>query len=550
MPSTDSKGAISESTTASPIIRTPPGSLLPPLTTSHLPYEIMTAIFEALIHLDPTGHDTVVTRIPFPSEPRDTTSPNLGWIRVTHVCKLWRHIALSYSYLWRYISFSLGEEWTAHMFARSKSAPISVNSVVSYSFCKLTPRARDLVILHIPHTSRLSLNGADTTTREIVNALNFPAPLLNRLEITFPSGAEYMQASTSDPLPPNFLGGDAPLLRHLALHYDANPWTSPILTNLVSLDLRSQDEVPTDTPPSLEEVLDALGRMKNLERLTLAHVLPLNKPIPLHITVTLPYLHSLNLQGGAAECDGLVQRLQFPDSARVTIVMGYAVGDTQADFMSFLPIAAAAMCLRREQDDPTPRPIMLLESNGYNAVALKVSRDHHSFQHLPDIDFKIFCWSFIGPQNAATPLARMACDTFILESLQELTISFGGPQLADVCAALWQSISRRAPRLWHVVTGGLLGVELCAALGTEPASFMPALSCLELTNTGFDVQRLDSRSGQTFDLNDALPRWLEARSITHIPLEILCLRGCRESIECAARLEEVVDLLDDGGSDE
>ncbi|KAI0047443.1 hypothetical protein FA95DRAFT_1471724, partial [Auriscalpium vulgare] len=48
----------------------------------------------------------------------------LGWIRATHVCRRWRHVALAYNSLWTHISSELGPYWTDTFLERSKPLPV------------------------------------------------------------------------------------------------------------------------------------------------------------------------------------------------------------------------------------------------------------------------------------------------------------------------------------------------------------------------------------------------------------------------------------------
>ncbi|KAF8971186.1 hypothetical protein BDZ97DRAFT_1619311, partial [Flammula alnicola] len=49
----------------------------------------------------------------------------LEWVRVTHVCKWWRDVALNASWLWTDIALA-SRRWADEMFARSKEAPLTI----------------------------------------------------------------------------------------------------------------------------------------------------------------------------------------------------------------------------------------------------------------------------------------------------------------------------------------------------------------------------------------------------------------------------------------
>ncbi|KAI0277169.1 hypothetical protein BGY98DRAFT_901925, partial [Russula aff. rugulosa BPL654] len=78
---------------------------------SGLPPEILARVFHVLVHEEP----------PF------SRRRNLGWIRVTHVCRHWRQVALDDSSLWARISGTQANtKWISEMLARAKNAPLDV----------------------------------------------------------------------------------------------------------------------------------------------------------------------------------------------------------------------------------------------------------------------------------------------------------------------------------------------------------------------------------------------------------------------------------------
>ncbi|KAI0311692.1 hypothetical protein OF83DRAFT_1068373, partial [Amylostereum chailletii] len=82
-------------------------------TTAILPPEMLMRIFEFYALACP--HEV------------DPESP-LGWMTVTHVCRVWRLVALEQSSLWYRIAFSLGPGWTSRMVERAKFRPIIIHT--------------------------------------------------------------------------------------------------------------------------------------------------------------------------------------------------------------------------------------------------------------------------------------------------------------------------------------------------------------------------------------------------------------------------------------
>ena len=80
-------------------------------TTGRLPPEILSHVFLELSSSSPVG---------------SSTSQRLSWIRLTHVCRHWRGVALNCPALWSNISIA-HEVWTDLMLSRSKEAPLSVD---------------------------------------------------------------------------------------------------------------------------------------------------------------------------------------------------------------------------------------------------------------------------------------------------------------------------------------------------------------------------------------------------------------------------------------
>ncbi|KAI0043548.1 hypothetical protein FA95DRAFT_1470995, partial [Auriscalpium vulgare] len=86
--------------------------------SSILPPEVLSRVFEFLALAHPYRHDVDATR--------GGSSPRLGWIVVSHICRHWRQVAVDDTSLWRTISSEMEPKWIAEMVARTKDRPLTV----------------------------------------------------------------------------------------------------------------------------------------------------------------------------------------------------------------------------------------------------------------------------------------------------------------------------------------------------------------------------------------------------------------------------------------
>ncbi|KAI0045658.1 hypothetical protein FA95DRAFT_1479596, partial [Auriscalpium vulgare] len=61
-------------------------------------------------------------RLPVHSESRLDSHRN--WIRITHVCRRWRDVALDCSSLWWDVDLAYGPDWMEEIITRAKNTPI------------------------------------------------------------------------------------------------------------------------------------------------------------------------------------------------------------------------------------------------------------------------------------------------------------------------------------------------------------------------------------------------------------------------------------------
>lgn len=215
---------------------------------TNLPNEIIHEVFVTLAHeWDHTG------------------VPPLQWLVVSHVCTLWRQLALDNSSLWVYISFT---DNTEHSFARAQAfLDRSVRAAALYVYIDI-PSSRTaldqnqitaITQMLKPHLSRISwlrVQGLSKTNLILLMRLfNHPASKLRHLDISSDRYPNVSLAIAED----NVLSISELKLRGLTL-----PWDTTILSNLTLLSLDRMRGSPT-----LCELLNILERCPALQSLAM-----------------------------------------------------------------------------------------------------------------------------------------------------------------------------------------------------------------------------------------------------------------------------------------
>ncbi|KAF8971187.1 hypothetical protein BDZ97DRAFT_2071437 [Flammula alnicola] len=184
----------------------------------------------------------------------------LEWVRVTHVCRWWRDVALDASWLWTDITLA-SRRWAEKMFVRSKEAPLIIYAHFGVLICsgpiyipQHVARIRELNILgnggNVLHMYRfLSRTTTITTT----------PPPIHTLRISYNGELE-------DNLP--FLISDSMFkangLRRLSLKGCKVDWDASFFPGLTHLRLHN---IPFDSLFGPSEFLAILQRLPLLESL-------------------------------------------------------------------------------------------------------------------------------------------------------------------------------------------------------------------------------------------------------------------------------------------
>ncbi|KDQ55683.1 hypothetical protein JAAARDRAFT_208478 [Jaapia argillacea MUCL 33604] len=249
---------------------------------SRLPPEILTRIFTLLASRPPSSQAL--------SKPK-----RYLWVRVVHVCRRWRRVAVGCPALWTRIVFSY-PKWARAMLTLSKAMPLVVSHRATRT-SRQYPRSVKMVesaLQHIQRIKQITLELPSSWLQLIFNTLpgDASAPLLENISVST------SECHTIAPISRMFTL-DTPILRTLQLSNCTVHWDSRILHHGRLVSLRISFSVLPRSTAALPQILPVLAHNPNLQTLALRNVLPKSSPHPDtpldHPPVILPQLSSFEL---------------------------------------------------------------------------------------------------------------------------------------------------------------------------------------------------------------------------------------------------------------
>ena len=217
---------------------------------NQVPNEILSNIFALVANAIPEELSTYLS---------DRESAK--WLRVTHVCRHWRSIAMASGSLWSNINFVTPELANA-MLERSRSAPLSVQLFYN------SPKFTNTLARILAQVGRIqSANLTGLMEKKVLSKFSKAAPILEDLVLQF---AGYKPTN----LPIDFLQEGAPKLRRLVVEgFGILQWVRfPLFPSLTHLRLRSSNW--GETRPPAKAFLEHLKQMPHLRTLDLVAFLP------------------------------------------------------------------------------------------------------------------------------------------------------------------------------------------------------------------------------------------------------------------------------------
>jgi F-box-like len=496
----------------------------------------------SISRLPPEAIATVFSFLSLPGGPV-LPSPNakpdrLGWLRVAHVCHLWREIALNQPRFWSHIDFnSLTSAGASEILARAKMAPLRLEAEVSH----LWNTGRILTFqeelkAHISHIAHLCIVAESDHLERTLGRLVSPAPTLESLSLT--SGLSSVVPSPlwqRTTIPDTFLEGDATRLSCLELTNCDISWKSPLLKGLRSLEILG---LSPHARPRLEDWLDTLNEMPQLKRLILHSATPLASlcaPLisgPDH-TVTLPSLTQFDISASAEDCTVALAHLVLPALTwlHVNAESHNFNGD---DVRGVIPHIARNA---HGSQDTEPLQSVLISGERRRAEILVWT--------VPDADMEVRdSTTLIGAAVSArvvfsatgrdwlhgtdTAISDALLATLPTDSLSTLTVQNN----AQLSKEFWLSHAPRLPLLERVrlVPMAVAAFEEMLAEDAAPNHpLLPSLTKLIFVNETLTVYK-------TLRLRDVLIQRVEQG----VPIETLDLRTCHVADRAIQLLAEIV----------
>ncbi|GBE86683.1 hypothetical protein SCP_0905630 [Sparassis crispa] len=297
-----------------------------------------------------------------------------SWIKVSHVCRRWRSVALECPRFWSHIVLT-SPKCVKELLSRSRGAMLSVMADVSTGDVRGKTDALTLLFENFSRIQQLRLIIPQSSLQNIMELMTGPAPVLHTFIITQAGPHTHHLPETRYPA---FLYHDETRrLQHFEIRgHIATGWSLPMFPHsLRHLHLSRGDVVP---PSPMSDVLKILETTPLLETLKLERVV--SGVLETGQVIDLPHLRSMRLVAGCKHSAFLLNHLSFPQDVTISL---------------------------KSETYSRPGDVAVVAS----AIAAKISGS----DQLRTLS--------IGPQHSDDSLTIRVCDT--LRSLESFEVSLG-----------------------------------------------------------------------------------------------------------------------------
>ncbi|EIW75206.1 hypothetical protein CONPUDRAFT_169604 [Coniophora puteana RWD-64-598 SS2] len=331
-------------------------------------------------------------------------------VQLTHVCRLWRSVALATPQLWTYHSVHAhtNVDRLKTTLERARGALLDLEVALDEPEASRSEAAEVVrgLLGRKEGMSRVRRLALVVARAEDVGVCKWPAPALESFDLSYTArprrGFEGFRLYDDEDeqregrwlrsgihIEAALFGDSSPALRQLALHNIALPWTSFIFHSLTSLQL---SESPTLMEPKLDELLTALHASPNLEFLELSRYFPLipKDDVSAQLWATNP--HAVNLprlehliisRAPFYEYAQVLNHLHFPATARVRLEWVHFSGWGGELFATCPQALMPLRILERRVDDSAPSAASGFDSSHDVCLSIEQTPDSYVIQlHL------------------------------------------------------------------------------------------------------------------------------------------------------------------------
>ncbi|KAI0262696.1 hypothetical protein BC834DRAFT_372336 [Gloeopeniophorella convolvens] len=459
-----------------------------------LPPEILSQIFHVLSLVHPSKTST------------------LGVIRMSHVCKTWRSVALGDMLLWRRVPFNLGWSCTREVLARSGRTQL----ILAHYFDVLGGKDKRSNILPglMPRMERLSLSFLAYERSYIKELLNSPAPVLENVRLEFASSPH--DSSLVDG--PALFGQSAPRLREITLVCVSIPWDRFPRSPLVNLNVDFAPAYPVGSPFTMDSLLDLLSHCAGtLERLTLRCCLPTSQLRPIqHRTVSLIQLKRITLMGRTTDMAITLQSLELPSDTMMQLQCADRIRE-ESDLFPILPLLMGRLS---HADSPPIRSvgIEIVSTGSGGRLELAFAR-HPQYFHKDQLiwdpwpsrsssgaDISISC--YLSPRASYSLVLLYLFSALLTPEAHHLYVRITG----TVHTIDWKLLLRRYSKINTIVVKGQDSYTLLQTLSTTELTPLTS-SSPHSVHTGHGDQ---SEGAQTPISTPSVMRYLICPHLTRV----------------------------------
>lgn len=411
-------------------------------TATKLPPELLSEIF-LYVRDAQTSHHMAVLRY---------TLRAIHWIKVTHVCRYWRQVALNCQRLWSNIPI-ISTTAVQVLLSRAPRVPLSLRCLHQLS----TIEAFTIAMQELPRTCSLNFRGPKAWLPNLTTL----TPLLESLSL---HRTDTRVTSSDYGLPGMFVKGSFPKLRSIELSGYHFLWDNAIFSPALRC-LRVSSWL--GRPSSLNRTMDALASMPLLEDLDLHRMFPVDPSQPLSPSrITLPNLRTFRLSDNATVCARALERIIFPACTRVVLECHCDIG----------PIDGVAMLSSTLRAKLTDSSITI----GHPSPLVNFSAEHRCLgpPEQPSIyTLHVNGWcedqprlTFSRSQSVSLSISLFStrlytvadlCTGWPLSNVSKLAIASSGMFNAQEATEMWRSLILTPGQLFATeVTNG--GAQLCA----------------------------------------------------------------------------------------